>query len=185
MNSDALNARIPYATPDELSIIRELASRLDLSYQVVMIGAGPGVMLLALREGNPHCSITVIDIGTCRYAQLHLEENGPFPGHTNYIVADSAVYGAAYWSPERKIDFLIIDGDHSYNGVRRDLDAWLPHVSVNGYIFLHDFNADDTQFAGVERYPGVQQAVLESPLMSDDWLMVGRYGTALVLKRAA
>lgn len=36
------------------------------------------------------------------------------------------------------IDLLFIDGDHSYNGVVRDIAAWTPHVKVGGVVIFHD-----------------------------------------------
>ncbi len=36
------------------------------------------------------------------------------------------------------ISLLWIDGDHSYQGVRGDLDAWLGHVSREGFIAFDD-----------------------------------------------
>jgi predicted O-methyltransferase YrrM len=40
----------------------------------------------------------------------------------------------------RKIDFLFIDGDHGYEGVKYDFDHYLPFVSQNGLVALHDVN---------------------------------------------
>jgi predicted O-methyltransferase YrrM len=36
------------------------------------------------------------------------------------------------------IDFLFIDGDHTYEGVRRDFEEWGPHLAAGGHIALHD-----------------------------------------------
>lgn len=36
------------------------------------------------------------------------------------------------------IDFLFIDADHSYEGVKRDWQDWFPKVSVGGFVALHD-----------------------------------------------
>lgn len=36
------------------------------------------------------------------------------------------------------IDFLFIDGDHSYEGVQKDWTLWSPHVAIGGYVALHD-----------------------------------------------
>ena len=36
------------------------------------------------------------------------------------------------------IDFLFIDGDHSYDGVRKDWDDWTPLVREGGRVALHD-----------------------------------------------
>lgn len=37
-----------------------------------------------------------------------------------------------------KIDLLFIDGDHSYEGVRKDFDLYSQILSPNGVIMLHD-----------------------------------------------
>jgi predicted O-methyltransferase YrrM len=41
----------------------------------------------------------------------------------------------------RPIDFLFIDGDHSYEGVKRDFELYHPLVSPSGLIALHDIVA--------------------------------------------
>lgn len=37
-----------------------------------------------------------------------------------------------------KIDFLFIDGDHSYDGVKQDIKIWLPKLRSRGVIIMHD-----------------------------------------------
>lgn len=37
-----------------------------------------------------------------------------------------------------KIDYLFIDGDHTYEGVKQDVDAWLPKMNANSLIIFHD-----------------------------------------------
>jgi predicted O-methyltransferase YrrM len=36
------------------------------------------------------------------------------------------------------IDFLFIDGDHSYEGCRRDWNEWNQHVVKGGFVAFHD-----------------------------------------------
>jgi predicted O-methyltransferase YrrM len=38
----------------------------------------------------------------------------------------------------RQIDFMFIDGDHSYEGVRTDWELWSCLVASNGVVALHD-----------------------------------------------
>ncbi len=38
----------------------------------------------------------------------------------------------------QKIDFLFIDGDHTYEGVKKDFEMYSPLVRGNGIIALHD-----------------------------------------------
>ena len=40
----------------------------------------------------------------------------------------------------RKLDFLFIDGDHSYNGVKRDFELYEPLVRKGGIIAMHDIH---------------------------------------------
>ena len=36
------------------------------------------------------------------------------------------------------IDLLFLDGDHSYEAIRRDFVEWSPKVKVGGYLAMHD-----------------------------------------------
>lgn len=39
---------------------------------------------------------------------------------------------------QQTIDFVFIDGDHSYHGAKRDFDNFSPVVKKGGYIIFHD-----------------------------------------------
>lgn len=43
---------------------------------------------------------------------------------------------ASSWN--KSIDFLFIDGDHTYKGVKQDFNNWFKHVKNDGFILLHD-----------------------------------------------
>jgi predicted O-methyltransferase YrrM len=38
----------------------------------------------------------------------------------------------------KPIDMIFIDGDHSYEGVKKDWDLYSPHLSEFGYVVFHD-----------------------------------------------
>lgn len=42
---------------------------------------------------------------------------------------------------KKKIDFLFIDGDHTYEGVKKDFEMYSPLVKNNGIIAFHDIAA--------------------------------------------
>lgn len=44
---------------------------------------------------------------------------------------------------DRQIDFMFIDGDHTYDGVKQDFEMYSKLVKKGGYIAFHDIN--DTQ----------------------------------------
>ena len=43
-----------------------------------------------------------------------------------------------YLGAEKKVDFLFIDGDHSYQGVKQDFVMYKPFVKAGGFIAFHD-----------------------------------------------
>lgn len=51
----------------------------------------------------------------------------------------TSIQAAAYVGDE-SLDFVFIDGDHSYKGVTADLVAWTPKVKPGGIISGHDFD---------------------------------------------
>jgi predicted O-methyltransferase YrrM len=52
---------------------------------------------------------------------------------------------------DRRIDFLFIDGDHSYEGVRADVNSWFPKLNPGALVLFHDVGWAD----------GVQQVIDE------------------------
>lgn len=41
------------------------------------------------------------------------------------------------------IDFLFIDGDHSYPYVKKELDAWIPKMKKDSILAGHDYSSSD------------------------------------------
>jgi predicted O-methyltransferase YrrM len=50
------------------------------------------------------------------------------------------------------VDVLFIDGDHTFEGVTRDIEAWAPHLRRGGLALFHD-----TDIEGVDR--GLRQSM--------------------------
>jgi len=65
-------------------------------------------------------------------------------------VADSRS-AAARWDG-RPIRLLFIDGDHSYDAVKSDLESWLPFVVPGGYVVFDDV---------IDKFPDVKRLVGE------------------------
>jgi predicted O-methyltransferase YrrM len=53
------------------------------------------------------------------------------------IVPESHI-AAKKWKNE--IDFLFNDGDHFYESVKKDFDAWFPYLSSDGVLAFHDYD---------------------------------------------
>lgn len=59
----------------------------------------------------------------------------------------------AHGVPDGSLDMVFLDADHSYEGVRADIEAWLPKVRKGGWIGGHDYGNDEPayDFSGVKR----------------------------------
>lgn len=85
----------------------------------------------------------------------------------NIIIHEGKSEDCADHFAYKSLDFLFVDGGHSYATVKRDLDLYLPKVKPNGIIAGHDF--EDVKyderlihldFIG-EKHHGVIKAVVE------------------------
>jgi 23S rRNA U2552 (ribose-2'-O)-methylase RlmE/FtsJ len=77
---------------------------------------------------------------------VDLRDNPQVPD-TVFIHGDSTKVAFA-----GEIDVLFIDGDHSYEGCKADIDAWYPNMAEGGVMLFHDCD---------ESSPGVVKAVKE------------------------
>lgn len=48
------------------------------------------------------------------------------------------------------LDFVFIDGEHTYTACLEDIYAWYPKLRAGGYCFLHDISMDDVKKAANE-----------------------------------
>ena len=46
-------------------------------------------------------------------------------------------------------DVIYIDGLHTYEGVKKDIEMWLPKIKTGGYICGHDY--ESKHFSGVKK----------------------------------
>jgi hypothetical protein len=58
------------------------------------------------------------------------------------IIVDTSENASKQFDRE-SIDFVFIDGDHSYGSVKNDIKCWEPIVKENGLIMGHDYNWGD------------------------------------------
>lgn len=77
---------------------------------------------------------------------------------------------------ELSINLLVIDGDHSYEGVKFDFDNYYPLLQPGGYVIFDDYNATE--------WPGVQRFIDEDVCKTADLEYLGAFSrTAVARKR--
>lgn len=142
-----------WMSPDELEWLRTTAATMS---SVAEIGVLRGRSAFALLTGCPgpvYCVDPWSDPGDHAYRGF-MEECGHFP---NLVAVRGLSPAAAAHVPD--VDMVFIDGDHAYESVRADIEAWLP--KTRQLICGHDYSdpADYTEQSG--GYEGVKRAVDE------------------------
>jgi predicted O-methyltransferase YrrM len=92
-------------------------------------------------------SNSTLDIFRANFAALG------FSSKAEPVVSDSLAAAESLASRRGTIDFIFIDGDHSYDACKADIAAWAPFVKRGGVIAFHDFGS---------RADGVTRAIFEA-----------------------
>lgn len=113
------------------------------SARILEIGRAEGGTLYVLANAAPPgsviVSIDIVRVGPATRFQLSRFA----PGRRVEIIGGDSAASATVdrvrrLLDDRALDLLFIDGDHSYEGVRRDYELWAPLVRPGGVIAFHD-----------------------------------------------
>jgi len=158
--------------------LAELAEGVPAGGQIVEIGALYGGMTIVMGTANREARITSIDNFSWTppgyeerpACKAEMERNlAEFDVVAEIIEGDSRVIGPAWDAP---IDLLWIDGGHSYEFVRADLENFAPHAQV---VALHDWDNP--------AWPDIRQAVEDYNDHHQNWKIAEVVDMVIVLKR--
>jgi predicted O-methyltransferase YrrM len=150
--------------------LAELASRVPEKGVIVEIGSYKGLSGAYLAAGAKEGVTTfLVDLWDRTKFNLVSEENRYALSSSDFqqitinnlralglyrnvvLLKGLSVDHASAWG--QCIDLLFIDGDHSYEGIKSDYEAWYQHVKDGGVIAFHDY---------MERWPGVMKYIDET-----------------------
>ncbi|MCH7526295.1 MAG: class I SAM-dependent methyltransferase [Planctomycetes bacterium] len=152
--------------PDQLLAVYRLAAECPVRGDVVELGAWVGLTTsylatacIAHGEGRVYAVDTFEGMkeGGGRYTSIRRYGGNTLGAFTEQIrragvedVVEPLVgrtQDMARMYPGGPIRLLLIDADHSYEGVRRDFELWSPHVRPGGIVVFHDYH-----MLGVSRF---------------------------------
>ena len=137
----------------------------DVPLKIAEIGVYRGISMLHLLENVPNIELA---IGVDPYwgrGHIYAEDRPSvenwylarrnlkgYIGNKLSLINDTSLNACKLFA-DGYFDYVFIDGDHSYENVKADIDAWLPKVKLGGILAGHDIN-----------FPEVTKAVVESGL---------------------
>jgi predicted O-methyltransferase YrrM len=86
--------------------------------------------------------------GARKWAQYNVRAKG----HTKdvHLTQAFSVDAADSWDG-RPVGLLYVDGDHTYQGCRSDIEAWARHLAPGAVIAVDDYVIDDPDYDGLRR----------------------------------
>jgi predicted O-methyltransferase YrrM len=132
----------PLQVASELTRLAELVSA-DKPLRVLEIGTGNGGTLFALAWASaPGARILSIDLTIYPTERRILYRTFAADRRVDVWAADSHLEAtrdrvAAHFG-QQPLDLVFIDGDHTYDSVRRDYELYAPLVREGGIIAFHD-----------------------------------------------
>lgn len=175
---DLVNA-FGFISKEEGELLQKYALKLPPKAVCVNIGAGVGTSAVCVLEIRPDLTETfyTVDIRNDDnpFGGLLNERNAfdkyemPYP---NQIHGDSKHIGKIW--DKRKIDLLVIDGDHSLGGATGDILSWKPNLKKGALVFVHDY-ANKT-------WKDVVSAVDEHMLKNDEFELLEQKETYIIFK---
>ena len=143
-----------------------------ISY-VVEIGMGKGGVCALFKKVFPTSRVIGVDILPIDEPTKYLSEKVGF----DYVVGDSHKEETLNTVLEKlgtnKIDILFIDGDHTYEGLKRDWELWSPKAK---YVAIHDIY---TQMEGID-VPRFWKEIIKKYKNHKEWGEPKREGIGLL-----
>jgi len=146
-----------YTTGNELFALYELAGTLEKNSYALEIGSYIGASSLMIAKGlNNSSRLFCVDTWqNDAMTEGNWDSYQVFQENTRSVSTKiSALRMTSELAAEvclNQLDFLFIDGDHSYEGVKMDFDIWFPKLKSGGIIAMHD----------IEWAEGVKRVVAE------------------------
>jgi len=137
-----------------------------------------GCTVHCLRAGHLTARIVALDI---RYAwKIKYKELI----NVDWVKGNSTTYHKQFKGP---IDLLLIDGDHHYATISRDIAGWAPKVKVGGTVIFHDYKPTSHNLKQFPELADVKRAVNEwvqsERKQSRKWKTVGKVDSIVALRR--
>ena len=134
-----------------------IVKRMPDGARLVEIGTYKGCSFsyLIVEAINSGKKFDIVGVDACPWPDVEVDFNKnmePLNGHFRTLFGGDS-FDRIKEFEDQSIDFAFVDANHTYEYVKKDIQALLPKMKPNGIIAGHDFN---------QAHEGVIQAVIES-----------------------
>jgi predicted O-methyltransferase YrrM len=155
LTAQKLNGILPYCFGNEIEYLENLAKILPDYASCVILGAGPGIQSMSLKQGNPTLRIIAVDFSQAVINTYRAHLNAAGFSTSVFIGKTIDPLPLEHTYPDYiPVQLLIVDADHSEQAVTEDITLWWPELAKGAIIFIHDYV--DTELNGTN---GTKQAV--------------------------
>ncbi len=181
----------PSQVPDEIISFLNFLSKLKPKYILEIGTASGGTMFLFTRVASEDATIISIDLPKGNFGGGYPEWKIPLfksfalsQQKINLIRADShdmtTLKKTKSILKDKRLDLLFIDGDHSYEGVKKDFEMYSPLVKKGGIIAFHDIvPGPERKVGGVHKFWTEIKRKYPSSEIVKDWNQKG-YGIGFI-----
>ena len=131
---------------------------------ILEIGRKHGGSTLLMADAISNGKLYSIDIIMHECVKKYTE---PYKDKIKFFTADSK---KIEW--DMCLDLVFVDGDHSYSGVKNDINKFIPFVNDGGYMVFHDIVGKKS----------ILQPLIDK-MKKEDWKEVDKIDSMLVLQK--
>lgn len=144
----------------------------DLGFKVgAEIGVYKGRYSHTLFKIIPGLKLYSVDSWEGKYKNSEEAARLSLSRHPNSVIIKGDSKEVAKTFEDNSLDFVYIDGDHTYNGAMTDIVSWTPKVRSGGIVSGHDYQLPDVRSAvddyvrkhSIQLFITKQDAVKEHP----------------------
>jgi predicted O-methyltransferase YrrM len=178
--------------------IKELLKILDKAKPKVILEIGTangGTLFLLSRVASRNATLISVDLPAGKFGGGY--PSWKIPLYKSFAVSDQKIYLFREDShkkstkdmiesilDEKKIDFLFIDGDHTYEGVKKDFKMYSPLVKDGRIIAFHDIvSGPQNLVGGVPQFWQEIKKKYKYLEIVEDWNQRG-YGIGVIYKNS-
>lgn len=127
-----------YVWKEEQEILAQIAAGVPEGGVIVEIGTALGGTARIFHEATRRRGVRIFSIDLC--PSVRAAEN--LKDTDVRLIHQSSASFSRVWGREisAPIDFLYVDGDHSFLGIQEDFNAWIPFVRPGGTVAFHDYD---------------------------------------------